>query len=189
MFLNKKLFLIMALCLNSCSTVPMKKELEDKKITLSLPVNAAVSPKIHFIVKTPSNFKFLFQSGNMWEFIPKSQDVNSWTEMITVDAGVGSRITAQQLLEFNKQKFKEGANFKLLKERISKSKSYSTVEFVVAYDYKGRREIALGKYLVGPYDCSGFRYTMALTSGISEEDAIKKIDSYVQEQTGLIELK
>lgn len=46
-----------------------------------------------------------------------------------------------------------------------------------------------GKYLVGPYDCGGFRYTMALTSGTSKKDALKKIENYVEKNTGLIELK
>ncbi|MCL4361779.1 hypothetical protein M1446_05490 [Candidatus Dependentiae bacterium] len=63
---------------------------------------------------------------------------------------------------------------------------HDIVTLAIAYDNNGRREVLFAKYLSGPYDCSGFQYTIVLKDKLTEEEALKQLKEFAGKQTSVI---
>ena len=162
--------------------------------TLLLPVNVLgrAKSRVNLRVAVPENFQFGdSQEGaqmQMLEFIPKTdKDINSWSEIITTFVKVGHRAKASKEVEFVKDRIKQGGlKPKLLESDNKNCGNYSESSFLMSYGNGGRREVIFAKYCSGPFDCSGFQYTIALNKGMTEEQAKQKIKEFVQKNTDVV---
>ncbi len=177
----------------STSADPVNTVKPIKSISLILPVNALVRPRLHLLVEIPEDFQSVLPletmvNRTMNEFIPKSdKDVNHWTEIITTNIILRQRVSAKSLVDILRKQISTGGNAKLLDSSQQNYKNYSVATFTMAYTHKGRREIVFGKYLSGPLDCSGFQYAIALSGDMTEKEAVKKINDFVNKKTRLLD--
>jgi len=56
----------------------------------------------------------------------------------------------------------------------------------MVYAYQGKKEVIFAKYYSGPYDCAGFQYTIRLSSTMSDEEALQKINDFVKNCVAII---
>ena len=158
-----------------------------------LPINCIVKPKINLAVEIPSDFQSYLPldqmvKSSMNEFFPKKdKSINNWSEIITTKVYVGQRLTAKQVVDFIKNGILNDATAsKVIKTQDNTLKNYATSEFSMVYTYQGKREVIFAKYYSGQYDCAGFQYTIRLTSNMSEDQALRKINDFVENRVDLI---
>ena len=113
-------FLINSKISHKRSNVTVKDFPKDtKSIELLLPVNGlrAYEPtksRVSLLVSIPESFCSVYSlvhvmEASMSEFIPKTdKDVNSWTEIITVNKFLGNRLKASQATDHLKQAISRG---------------------------------------------------------------------------------
>ena len=78
-----------------------------------------------------------------------------------------------------------GSKVSILEEKEEKNADYKSSTFAMSYNLRGRREVIFGKYFSGPYDCSGFQYTIALSDSLTESEALEEIKQFVEKNTGI----
>lgn len=189
MFLSKKV-LYLLLATFSLNLVAMNRQTQS--LTLLLPINHIIDPHITLRIKIPSTFhadvplpELMRQSMN--EFVPNNEDVNHWTEIITTNLYVGMGASAQGVAGMIKNGVcTVGRNARIIEEVQQDFNGYSLSKFTIAYDTAGRHKIIFGQYYSGPYDCSGFQYTIALGAHMTEQEALRKINDYVEHNVSLL---
>jgi len=163
-------------------------------IDMRLPINFLVKPEIALSVKIPEDFRSFLPAekmviSSMNEFFPKKdKNIDNWSEIITTQLLKGKQFTSKQFVDLLKKRFLSNNNnidVKIISEQDNTLKKYSTSEFTMAYTYQGKREIIFTKYYSGPHDCSGFQYTIRLINGLSEDEALRKINAFVKDQVKL----
>lgn len=156
----------------------------DSKIHFELPINWASSPKYNLSVTIPPGYISL-QSFEVWsdekttliEFVPKGEDGENWTEIISINKLIGRKVSADILLDLVKKGLmKNLENVKILKEEVSKQPSYIQAKSILSYNDKDKHEIVGLLYYSGPYDCGGVQYT--IRSKASDSVAISKIENF-----------
>lgn len=203
------LFLSLILFLSSCAEAKRtaedvndrEKVIENQKkldeansIVMLLPINATARPRIHLKVQMPSDFRSYLPleqmiKSSMNEFFPKRDgNINNWSELITTNAYVAQGLTAKQVADHIKKNISNGAaTSKVIRIKDHSFKDYTATEFIMAYTYQGKQEVVCAKYYSGPYDCAGFQYAIRLANNMSEEQALRKIHEFVENNVEIIE--
>ncbi len=162
---------------------------------LLLPINDTLTHGkcINLSLEVPRGFRSLPQPENatMYEFIPETdKDANVWSQIIVPQAFVGRGITAQYQTKLVKAGLmqRSDTNGKVLFESAHDCGTYTTATLIISYTnpLQNRREVTLARYYSGPYDCSGFQYTIALSAQRSEEDAVEKLKEFANKKTSLV---
>ncbi len=197
------LFLTLLPVISGCTEIKNGGNTKDvsiatKKINawaMLLPINGMVRPRISLAVEIPLNFCSHLPveemlNSTMNEFFPKAdKDINSWSEIITTNRYAGQRFAAKDVANFIRNGIERDAReIKLIDTQEKTFANYSTSEFTMAYTYQGKREVIFAKYFSGPYDCSGYQYTIRLLGNLSETGALNKIKEFNQNQVLVIDV-
>lgn len=158
-----------------------------------LPVNNVVSAgkRINLSVEIPRGFRSLPQPENatIHEFIPiTDKNVYAWSQIITTQAFIGRAIDAYHLLQMNKERMLQAPDAKVIAESAHDYGTYATAMMIISYvnPKQNRQEIALISYYSGPYDCSGFQYTIAMIDNKSEASVVKQLKDFADKRITLI---
>ncbi len=176
--------------LNSLYSMEPNK-INPKKFILNLPIDhtQSVGKRLNLSVKIPSDFHSGGPVGPVMEFIPKTDtDVEHWSEIITTHARVGSRLTATYFVDnFKKDMLKSSATqIKIVEESNQNEGSHKTATLCLVYTYKNRRELMFARYFSGPFDLVGFQYSIALSTNLTESQALAKIKEFTENNTSII---
>lgn len=171
---------------------------QNTKMILLFPVNclkenALTKSRLNLSISIPEDFCSVVpfedaMRADMSEFIPKTdKSVDEWSEMITAQKFVGRSISASQIVNHIKRGISQNANSYHLLDSIDKENSgYLESSFAMTYTYNGRKEIVLGIYYSGPYDCSGFQYAIVLNAAMTEKMAQQKILNFIKNNISII---
>lgn len=78
---------------------------------------------------------------------------------------VESCLKADQIIDSLKSYVKQhDPSAKILDESVVSADSYESRSVTIAYTSNKRKEVMFAQYFAGPYDCSGFQYSIALNS-------------------------
>lgn len=161
-------------------------------IDMRLPINFVKKPEITVSINIPGNFRpFLsldqMNKSPMNEFFPKKdKSIDSWSELITTQAYLGNKVSAEQITDGLVDIFSKAArDVKIINRDQKVSKDYAMSEFLMSFSHQGKRRVCFGRYYSGPYDCSGFQYAIQLVDGLTQEEAIKKINQFVKNKVVL----
>lgn len=177
--MKKTLVLLISICIGqSCFGQAIKDE-----NTFLLPINVALPEKkrINLAIGIPSGYRKIqdIQNDNavLYDFIPETDDPSNWTEIITAQCYINSGFTAKSYINIVKNRIMENAHdIKIHNDIGQESKNYMTRVFCASYTHNNRREIIFARYYSGPYDCSGFQYTINMTT--TESSALEKIKKF-----------
>lgn len=162
---------------------------EDYKIqTFILPVNWSSSVKYNLVVSIPEPFvpvqpysSFSSKDKTTLEFIPENETVDNWTSIITLHKFLGKKIPAEKLVQQFKNMFVlQSEKPKFWKEEIQNNSDYTQASFGLSYLIKEKPEEIGISYYSGPYDLVGVQYTIRHSDQISQEEAIKRIETFLQ---------
>jgi hypothetical protein len=179
-------FLISALSITSCHSM-----MDPRNGAIVLPVNVSNTHQ-HFTIRIPPTFKQISrvtdQAHTMSEFIPTTDNSPfPWSEIITVNSfpnslvpkGINAHKWCRQLLQGIK-----GNTGTLINYANREYQGYQMAKFIVAYEgINNRPEIVVGKYFSGPSDMSGFQYAIALTNGMTQEQALERMRQFESTNT------
>lgn len=162
------------------------------KLSFLLPINWMGSEQINLSVSIPENFVAI-QPPETWvqssivEFIPKGEDENNWSEIITIHKFLGTQISATAFsAKLKDYMIAQSTNSNVLKIDDSTEDSYQRALLGLAYDYNGKHEVIGSLYYSGPADCVGVQYTIRPEKGMSDETAFAKIESFLKDNTEVI---
>lgn len=176
-------------------------DLNSYAIVLLLPVNILEEKgaRINLQVNTPKEFKCLQKEAflkdatsiaPMLEFIPKKDNENNWSEILTSHTYIGKSLKADELISYMKENFvKNSTDPKILEEKTTQGDSFDIVTITIAYTHNGRREVVRIKAFSGPADCVSIQYAVALKKGQTEVDAFKKVKLWMEDEKNLKTIK
>ena len=155
----------------------------ESNLTLLLPINAAQRISLSVDLSKGLNFKpggdfQKMQEAKFFEFIPQADDINNWTEIITVILKLNIQLA--EAAQFNSMLQdgiqKEASDISILKRNHKKHENYNYDEMFIAYTHNGKRELMWSYVVAGPLDAVNVQYTIR----IPEHDKAKNLDSYVK---------
>lgn len=170
------------------------KDNEDIQFTFSLPVNATLplEKRIHLSVTIPKGFKSLqpvkdVPNRTFNEFaLTTSSNPYAWDEIITTQTMIDKRVSAKAFVKSLSADITSAEpSTRIISKSDINKKGYQESTIIMSYTHMGRKEVMFARYLSGPYDCSGFQYTIALSDKMSEAAAIEKIKSFVNSSTSI----
>lgn len=153
----------------------------DNQITFLLPVNWTVNPEYSLKVTIPKGYTSIqpfdeWEQASLIEFIPKGEDKDHWTEIITVNKFIGEKIPADTFVKALKERLvSQIQNNQFYQEDIEKTPNYTRATLLLSYDFQGKHEVMGAIYYSGPYDCAGVQYTLRMGEKLSEAQALEKI--------------
>lgn len=172
---------VLAACLSS--SLSLKAD-EEKTLSFLLPVNWVFPNKINLMVTIPENFVSV-QPMDAWmdspliEFIPKGEDVNAWSQIITVNKFIGKQYSAVDLTDMIlKNLIEKTSRNEVWSNKKSDETAYKTASFGLTYVFDDKKEVIGAHYYSGPYDCVGVQYTIRPKKDSSENATIDTITSY-----------
>ncbi len=174
-------------------------DIENYKFTSLLPVNHATA-KVTMSINIPQNFKSIYSfeqstKTGFQEYIPKSDVVSNWSEMITTKsyilAKTGFSVSAVKVADQIRQGILQqgGPNVEELLHATKEHKGYTTSKFMYAYNdpfLNGGRAVMYAEYASGTYDCAGVQYAIALSDTMTKKDAVKKINAFAKNNITII---
>ena len=175
------LFLLNAFILNSPLTAAEetnKTNIEDYEKTILLPINHMTGKLITLSIRIDKNYKSLQKDLNpkFMEFIPKGDDDNKWSQIITLQSLVGVHVSASAFLDKVKTGMKaQATSFKLLEENSKDMKDYSVASFGATYETNGRKEVVFMQYYSGPADIAGIQYAKPLGPNESPKKSLSRM--------------
>lgn len=192
--MKKYIFLCVLLCvplLRMCA----ETEAESAAATyhFELPVNWSVSPKYNLEVTIPSGYTSL-QPFDSWsdktttliEFVPKGETGEDWSEIISINKFIGSKVNASDFAEALKKRMLASVeNGKVLDLKKEKKPSYTFSAFFLSYDLNGKHEMMGARYFSGPDDLVGVQYTIRPDQEMSDKEALAKIKTYFTSSTSV----
>ena len=140
-------------------------------------------PKDYKSVQDPSTWS----KSTLIEFIPASEKIQNYSEIISVMNYKGQRIAAGQFTEHLKKAISSQANFSVLLNEKKDKKDYQEALLIMKYRCQGRDEVLGMRYLSGPYDCSGVQYTIRLNQAMNEQQAVEKITNFLNQNAVVIQ--
>lgn len=166
----------------------------EKVITLLLPINVASKEgtRLNLRVSIPNDYKVLghehsFMNTSMAEFIPVTDDKDAWSRIITTHAVIGVCVAAQEMHTSLKNLFvNKNVGFQIIREKFTKNSRCESAQLLAKYIDHGRNEILYSYYLSGPFDCSGYQYSVALTDK-TDLEAIVDIAKFTENNTSIVE--
>lgn len=182
-----------------------------KQVTLMYPINVAASEGkcSSLCVEIPLDiFRVLPQPehSSLNEFILKQDaDDYQWSEIITIMPMIGLRISAVDWRNGLCARIAStSSNVCIIEENEEDFGTYKKASFIMTYTdtdsyyaqdpkdgsirkiEKNRRELMVSRHYSGPYDAVNMQYTIALVNGITEQDALKKIKAFEQNNIKLL---
>lgn len=161
-----------------------------KSFVQLLPINVAKKDgeRINLCVEIPEKFRALQDiTAPFVEFIPEHDDEYLWSTIITTQTIPGRRLNAITFIKNIKDPIMQaGKNVEIIEDSQEKADHYNTATLIMSYTHNKRRELMFARYFSGPFDCSGFQYTVHRASEKSEEQVLKEIYDFVQNNTSLI---
>lgn len=157
---------------------------QDYQINFSLPVNWSVTPKINLFVSIPKGYESLqpfseWSEATLIEFVPKGEDGENWSEIITINKYVGHTLAADELIRFLKSHILyKVENGKVWKEENEEKDSYQYAILGLTYNYNKRHEVFGVRAYTGPYDGVAIQYTIRPKKGETDSQAISKIEDF-----------
>ncbi|HEY5234951.1 MAG TPA: hypothetical protein VIJ14_02135 [Rhabdochlamydiaceae bacterium] len=164
---------------------------ENYKTSFILPVDWSTKTHRNLCVDIPISYKSL-QAPSTWdtapliEFIPKGENEDSWSEIITIQNLIESQIQAKQMTSTLIENISRAAKTTVLFQQTTFTKNEKSV-FIIKYKHNGKEEVLGAQYLSGPFDCVGVQYTVRLSKKISENEAVKKIKTFFDQNLAIVE--
>lgn len=193
----KKFLLIISACLSMTtqSGYGSGKErtlqnLQEYQLSFMLPINWSSEGKCNLAVTIPEGYRSLqkessWQNSSIIEFIPQGEADYEWSEIITINKFIGKKITAEEMISALKSTF-ERVKGKTWREKSSKEKFYTLAELEASYNFQGKPELVGCRYYSGPNDCVGVQYAIRSKRGQSDEELMKKIQTFLDTNTEII---
>lgn len=163
---------------------------------LQYPINTSVQPNLYLDIKIPAGFRALQSAKQLAdpanviaEFVPQHDDDYKWTQIITGVTIKGSHITADDLVKYMQNKFKEKASTVKIVDTTSKAHSnYQQSCTTMDYRINNRHEIVYMCYYCGADDCAGIQNAMLwpTDSNITTEQMAAKLKPYVTDNISVI---
>jgi hypothetical protein len=152
--------------------------------SMILPLNDVSKIKTSLRVNIPDNFRPLqtVEQGyknQMFEYVPKSDNENKWTQIITLNLFVGIKKSASDFTSIMKSEFNKASNAKMLEESTSEQNDYMMSSLGFSYEDKERKEVVYMRYYSGPNDLSGIQYAKPLKENQSPEELLKELKLFV----------
>jgi len=176
------------------SVAALLKEVEDKKLTVLLPINWVDGNNINLSVSIPEGFKPLqppsdWENAMIIEFIPKAETADEWSEIITLLKIVGKKVPASFLTDMLKSGFKNSdPNLTIWLEGQDKNSNYEISNLGLSYRNNGVLEVFGSENYSGPVDCVGVQYTIRSKNG-EEKLAIEKIKNFLKTNAQVVNAK
>lgn len=180
---------MMLVCL--WQTLYAVENINDQQTTMVLPLNDVSKIKTSLRVKIPDDFRPLQTldqgyKNHIFEYVPKSDDENKWTQIITLNLFVGIKKSASDFTSIMKSEFKKAPQAKLLEESTTEQDDYMMSSLGFSYEDKARREVVYMRYYSGPNDLSGIQYAKPLKENESPEALLKELKSFVDKISTVI---
>ncbi len=174
-------------------TPALEKDIANYQPVFLLPVDVVKTPKANLMIEVPKGFKplqsineFSKKENDMIEYIPQQDSSDNWNEIITVNKFIGRKIPADKFTDLLKVNLiKNSKNGKILLESSSKEQETKKSWFLLKYTHQNVEEMIGATYYSGPYDSAGAQYTIRLRNGQTEEEAIKKINAFFENNVKL----
>lgn len=153
--------------------------------TFVFPVNVTGNNKLALIVHIPDNFhplKNSYHAGEIIEFIPHTERMSNWRELITIKSEIGKRFSAKQRAQnFSDQILTYYDNAGIWDKTVIDKGLYQEASFLVSYTTKKHRK-AFGAiyYVSGPYDLAYVQYEVTIQGTMTDEQALKKVKSFIR---------
>jgi hypothetical protein len=167
--------------------------------SLQYPVNTTIQPNIYLHIEIPAGFRALqtpqqlATPGNVIaEFVPKNDDDYKWTQIITGVTIKGSHITADDLVKYMQDKFKETATaVKIVDSTSQAHNNYQQACTTMDYEINSRHEIVYMCYYCGPDDCAGIQNAMLwpTETNITSEKMAARLKPFVANDVSVITAK
>ena len=172
---------VLLVCL--CQSLYAVESAKDQT-TMVLPVNDVSKIKTSLSIKIPEDFRPLQTldqgyKNHMFEYVPKSDDENKWTQIITSSLFVGIKKSASDFTSIMKSEFKKAPQAKLLDESTNEKDDYQVSSLGFSYEDKARKEVVYMRYYSGPDDLSGIQYAKPLKDDQSPEEVLNELKSFV----------
>lgn len=154
----------------------------DYRVSFLLPIDWSSPAHRDLQVSIPKEYQSI-QPSSSWEtaalieFIPKNENSNHWSEIISISKIIGKGISALQFTSLLQQRIASSA---AKAEILFEEKSKDTSTFIIKYIDQNQEEVMGAKYFSGPYDCVGVQYTIRLKQGQSQSNAVAKIKTFFQ---------
>jgi hypothetical protein len=165
-----------------------KSKLDSYAITFLPPINATVEPKLHLSINIPREFH-TFQDldpSHIIEFVPKTETYDNWTKIITVQTLRGKKIPSSEVIKQLKNGIlPQVSGSTIIEDSTEQHKNHSSAKLIMSYTHGKRSEILLAHYFSGPLDCSGYQYTIVLSSKMTEADALKLFHEFEEKNISL----
>lgn len=166
---------------------------EEKKLEsfqFSLPVDWTTSKHYNLLVTIPQGYQSLqpissWDKGPLVEFVPKGENGNDWSEIVTIHKIIGRGVFANQITDSLLKTIPAQASQSHIVINEKSSHDFGLItEIIISYSYQGQKEVLGAKYFSGPFDCVGVQYTIRV--GMHSEDAcIKKIKNFFDQDIAL----
>lgn len=166
-----------------------KSELQDYSFVQLLPINWTMpqGQKINLSVHTPNNFYCfhapLIMKGiqpSLIEYLPKGENIESWSELITLVPLIGSKLDAKTLSDTIKQNFQRiSSHLKILEETTSSEEGYNTATLILSYSYKGRSEVVVSRVFSGPFDTVNVQYAAVLKNEQNPQHLAQRLKNWM----------
>lgn len=178
--------------LNAVTNIPQKLDsgkYVGESITKLMPINATLKEgeRINLVVTVPKGYKCLQENlmDTFLEFIPQTDtDSYKWSEIITTVMYLGKCLKAEQIIDSLKNFIiKDDPSAKILDEATENKDVYKSGSVTIMYTSNNRKEVMFAKYFAGPYDCSGFQYSIALEDKKPLAYALKRIKDFIEKNT------
>lgn len=163
---------------------------DGNKITFLLPINITrqSDTRLHLAATIPESFKSVSKFQIPLNSFIKGADASNWSEMITVMAMIGKGMTSSQITgTFKKNILAQDPTAKVIEDKTEPFKNYSKSSLAMVCTIK-RPELFFARAYSGPYDAAVYQHRIALTSDVSEKEALKKAKTHEEENVHLFEM-
>lgn len=188
--------LLLSLIVSNCAFRKQSKDtpsVSNLTANISMPINVTppAGDRIHLSVDIPQGYKCLQPTLNsaMLEFVPASDlDNPTWSEIITTMVYGGKKIQAKQFVNSIKNYVLQiDPSAKIIEENAQEEKAHIVATLKIKYKFNNRIEIMHAQYFSGPYDCSGYQYSIALSNKMNEAAIVRKINKFVTNNVRMIQ--
>lgn len=134
---------------------------------LLLPVNYLIKPPLTLSFKIPQNYRIAYENPKslLTEIIPKGEDINNWSNIISYSIYLNGKISADQMINQFINQFKSISvidNFQIIERNQDVKDGYNMQEVIISYYNieQKNKEILYTVVASGPVDASMVQYTI-----------------------------
>lgn len=153
--------------------------------TFVFPVNVTGDNNLALVINIPNNFHSLkktYHVGEIIEYIPYTEKMSNWGELITIKSEIGKLSTAElRALNYSNQILTHYDNASVWDKKIINQGLYQEASFLVSYTTKKHRKVFGAVYYVsGPYDLAYVQYEVVVKGTMTDEQALQKIKDFIE---------